>query len=113
MYRLHFINDNDCGLGIAVRTYLDDLPAQTNSTSPEARAETKAKGKAWFQHSDSFSGNLDLAFKLWDAVSTFPYFSDCSVLTGEQVYKATQGAGKEAKDAKTWDNANAWLAERR
>ena len=69
MPRLPFINDNDCGLGIAVRTYLDDLPLQPNPTSPAARTEVKAKGKDWFQHSDSFSGNLDLAFKLWDAVS--------------------------------------------
>ena len=67
--RLPFINDNDCGLGIAVRTYLDDLPLQANLTSPTARTEVKAKGKDWFQHSDSFSGNLDMAFKLWDAVS--------------------------------------------
>lgn len=28
----------------------------------------KSKGKEWFQHSDSFTGNLDRAFKLWDAV---------------------------------------------
>ena len=69
MPRLPFINDNDCGLGIAVRTYLDDLPLQANPTSPTARTEVKAKGKDWFQHSDSFSGNLDMAFKLWDAVS--------------------------------------------
>lgn len=69
--RLPFIDDNDCGLGIAVRTYLDDLPLQANSTSPEARADVKAKGKDWFQHSESFTGNLDLAFKLWDAVSPF------------------------------------------
>ncbi|PYI11108.1 hypothetical protein BO78DRAFT_162035 [Aspergillus sclerotiicarbonarius CBS 121057] len=67
--KLPFIDDNDCGLGIAVRTYLDDLPLQANPTSPEARAEVKSKGKDWFQHSDSFTGNLDMAFKLWDAVS--------------------------------------------
>ena len=70
--RLPFIDDNDCGLGIAVRTYLDDLPLQANPTSPEARSEVKAKGKEWFQHSESFTGNLDLAFKLWDAVSDIP-----------------------------------------
>lgn len=29
----------------------------------------KSKGKEWFQHSDSFTANLDTAFKLWDAVS--------------------------------------------
>ncbi|OJJ37272.1 hypothetical protein ASPWEDRAFT_446958 [Aspergillus wentii DTO 134E9] len=68
--KLPFIDDHDCGLGIAVRTYLDDLPLQANPTSPEARAEVKTKGKDWFQHSDSFTGNLDMAFKLWDAVSS-------------------------------------------
>ncbi|KAJ5719420.1 hypothetical protein N7493_007875 [Penicillium malachiteum] len=94
--KLPFIDDNDCGLGIAVRTYLDDLPLQAEPTSPEARAEVKSKGKEWFQHSESFTGNLDEAFKLWDAV-----------------YKGTQMASKELKDTKLWDNANKWLSERR
>ncbi|CAK47273.1 hypothetical protein CBS115989_334 [Aspergillus niger] len=94
--KLPFIDDNDCGLGIAVRTYLDDLPLQANPTSPEARAEVKSKGKEWFQHSDSFTGNLDMAFKLWDAV-----------------YRGTQSAGKELKEGKQWEDANRWLAERR
>ncbi|RDW62993.1 MKT1 family protein [Aspergillus mulundensis] len=93
---LPFIDDNDCGLGIAVRTYLDDLPLQSDPTSKEAREEVKAKGKEWFQHSDSFTGNLDRAFKLWDAV-----------------YKGSQNAGKEFKEAKTWADANKWLSERR
>ena len=66
---LPFIDDNDCGLGIAVRTYLDDLPQNPEPTSPSVRAEIKAKGMEWFQHSNSFSGNLDVAFQLWDAVS--------------------------------------------
>ncbi|CAG8268272.1 unnamed protein product [Penicillium olsonii] len=87
--KLPFIDDNDCGLGIAVRTYLDDLPLQANSTSPEARADVKAKGKDWFQHSESFTGNLDLAFKLWDAV-----------------YAGTQNAGREFKESKLWEDAN-------
>ncbi|KAL2011533.1 hypothetical protein VTN00DRAFT_4251 [Thermoascus crustaceus] len=94
--KLPFIDDNDCGLAIAVRTYLDDLPHHPEPTSQEARSEVKAKGKEWFQHSDSFTGNLDMAFRLWDAV-----------------YKGTQNAGKEFKDAKLWDDANKWLAERR
>ncbi|EAW13089.1 MKT1 family protein [Aspergillus clavatus NRRL 1] len=94
--KLPFIDDNDCGLGIAVRTYLDDLPLQADPTSPEARAEVKSKGKEWFQHSDSFAGNLDKAFKLWDAV-----------------YKGTQNAGRDFKDAQQWKDANNWLAERR
>ncbi|KAL2361646.1 hypothetical protein RJZ56_005463 [Blastomyces dermatitidis] len=93
---LPFIDDNNCGLGIAVRTYLDDLPQQSEPISPRVRAEVKAKGKEWFQHSDSFSGNLDMAFTLWDAV-----------------YRASQNAGKEFKDAKLWDETNKWLTERR
>lgn len=94
--KLPFIDDNDCGLGIAVRTYLDDLLHQTNPTSPETRAEVKAKGKEWFQHSESFAGSLDIAFRLWDAV-----------------YKGTQSTGREFNDTKLWDGANKWLAERR
>ncbi|PLB38128.1 temperature dependent protein affecting M2 dsRNA replication-domain-containing protein [Aspergillus candidus] len=94
--KLPFIDDNDCGLGIAVRTYLDDLPLQADPTSPDARTEVKSKGKDWFQHSESFTGNLDLAFKLWDAV-----------------YKGTQNAGREVKDAKVWATANQWLEQRR
>ncbi|KAJ5312514.1 hypothetical protein N7508_003344 [Penicillium antarcticum] len=94
--KLPFIDDNDCGLGIAVRTYLDDLPLQANPTSPEARADVKAKGKEWFQHSESFTGNLNLAFKLWDAV-----------------YKGAHNAGKDFADVKFWDDANQWLSERR
>ncbi|KAJ5893497.1 hypothetical protein N7495_005188 [Penicillium taxi] len=93
--KLPFIDDNDCGLGIAVQTYLDDLPSQANPTSPEAREEAKSKGKEWFQHSESFSDNLDVAFKIWDAV-----------------YTGTQNA-PEFKDSKLWNDANKWLSERR
>jgi len=93
---LPFIDDNDCGLGIAVRTYLDDLPQQSEPTSPKVREEVKSKGKEWFQHSNGFSGNLDTAFRLWDAV-----------------YHGTQNAGKEFGDAKLWVEANKWLQDRR
>ncbi len=30
-----------------------------------------------------------------------------------QVYQGTQNAGKEFKEAKLWDDANKWLADRR
>jgi hypothetical protein len=29
----------------------------------------KAKGEEWFQYSEDFAGSLDIAFRLWDAVS--------------------------------------------
>jgi hypothetical protein len=79
-----------------VRTYLDDLPLQADPTSPEARLEVKSKGKEWFQHSDSFTSNLEKAFKLWDAV-----------------YRGTQNASKEFKDVQLWKEANEWLSGRR
>ncbi|QGA18185.1 hypothetical protein EYB26_005869 [Talaromyces marneffei] len=95
-YKLPFVNDNDCGLGIAVRTYLDDLLYQPESSSPKTREEVRAKGKEWFQHSESFEDNLDAAFTLWDAV-----------------YAASQNAPKDFKTAKVWEDANKWLASHR
>lgn len=97
--RLPFINDNDCGLGIAVRTYLDDLLHQNNPTSAEARAEVKSKGKEWFQHSESFTANLDSAFQLWDAVSrwsslSFQAIADLSI-------RSTRGRRAPAKSSRT------------
>ncbi|KAI1945161.1 hypothetical protein LOZ57_004459 [Ophidiomyces ophidiicola] len=94
---LPFIDDNDCGLGIAMRTYLDDLPQQTDPTSASVRAEVKAKGKDWFQHSHSFVENLDIACHLWDAVYTV----------------SQKAPTKDFKDAKVWSDTNKWLEERR
>ncbi|KAK2879310.1 hypothetical protein FQN49_001006 [Arthroderma sp. PD_2] len=94
---LPFIDDNDCGLAIAVRTYLDDLPQEPEPTPQAVRDEVKSKGKEWFQHSHSFSENLDTSFHLWDAI-----------------YKATQTAAKEPiVDTKLWDDTNNWLSSRR
>ncbi|WEW61006.1 hypothetical protein PRK78_006495 [Emydomyces testavorans] len=94
---LPFIDDNDCGLGIAVRTYLDDLLQQDEPTSQSVRADVKAKGKEWFQHSHSLVENLDMAFQLWDAV-----------------YKVSQNVPpEELKDAKIWEDTNKWLGARR
>ncbi|EZF76031.1 hypothetical protein H105_02563 [Trichophyton soudanense CBS 452.61] len=94
---LPFIDDNDCGLAIAVRTYLDDLPQEPEPTTEAIREEVRAKGKEWFQHSHSFSENLDMSFQLWDAV-----------------FKAIQAANKEpGVDIKVWNEANQWLSSRR
>lgn len=65
---LPFADDTDCGLGIAVRTYLDELAGHPDSTSPKVRSDMKARSKGYFSYIDSMDENLDLAFKLWDAV---------------------------------------------
>lgn len=94
--KLPFIDDSDCGLGIAARTYLDDLLYQPESSDPKTREEVKAKGREWFQHSESFEANLETAFTLWDAV-----------------YASSQSAPKDFKGAKFWEDANKWLAGQR
>ena len=66
--RLPFYNINSCALGIACKTYLDELSTREDPTSESARAEMKEKGQGWVVNSD-FAGSLEDAFKLWDAVS--------------------------------------------
>ena len=64
-----FLTDNDCGLGIAVKSYLDELAGQQDPTSPSAREAVRQKGPAeWFPHSVDYAGDLEKAFKIWDAV---------------------------------------------
>lgn len=48
--------------------FLDDLCNYPNPTSESTRAEVKRKGQEWIMHGD-FSGSLDDAFRIWDAVS--------------------------------------------
>lgn len=95
---LPFIDDNDCGLGIAVRTYLDDLPLQAEPTSPDSREEVKSKGKEWFQHSDSFTGNLNRAFTLWDAVGRSVFLSSNRRL---RFFRSTRVRRTRAKSLRT------------
>ncbi|KAI9831325.1 MAG: hypothetical protein M1819_005099 [Sarea resinae] len=94
---LPFVEDTDCGLGIAVKSYLDELMAQPDPTSPATRDTVKAKGpNEWFWHVVDFTGDLEIAFRLWDAV-----------------FKGVQAAGSDVKDSTMWADADAWLAQRR
>src|SRR5437667_5639908 len=73
VYSLPFMTDNDCGLGIAVKSYLDELAASAEPKSENTRAMAKAKGpKEWLMFSENFEGDLEMAFRLWDAVSSSP-----------------------------------------
>lgn len=59
---LPFVNEPDLGLGIVVKSYLDEL------SSPKP-----AQIEAWFHHVHDIDGNLKKAWTMWDAVcqSTF------------------------------------------
>ncbi|KAI9850063.1 MAG: hypothetical protein M1838_006143 [Thelocarpon superellum] len=94
---LPFIADIDCGLGIAVKSYLDDVAAQPDGVTEKTKAQAKAKGAdEWFPHSINVAEDLDMAFRLWDAVVV-----------------GVKAAGKEVSGAETWTEVNTWLAERR
>ncbi len=66
---LPFSEENNCALAIAVKTYFDELATKPNPTSVKARDEAKSKGSTWMDHCIDFVANLDIAFRLWDAVS--------------------------------------------
>jgi hypothetical protein len=67
---LPFLNDVDCALGIAVKSYLDELSTQSEPTAEASREAVKTKGaNEWFPHATDFHGDLQRAFALWDSVS--------------------------------------------
>ena len=69
-HRLPFFSDVDCALGIAVKSYLDELSSSEDATSAQTREQIKTDNMSvWFPHAVDFSGDLQRAFKLWDAVS--------------------------------------------
>ncbi|THZ36588.1 hypothetical protein D6C87_09066 [Aureobasidium pullulans] len=99
-YSLPFLNDVDCALGIAAKSYLDELSAQGEPTSETSREAVKIKGaNEWFPHAKDFQGDLQRAFALWDSV-----------------YAAVAAAPDNLvsnRDKKIWEEADVWLSERK
>ncbi|GAB7363951.1 hypothetical protein MBLNU230_g4513t1 [Neophaeotheca triangularis] len=86
-YILPLGKEPDLGLGLAVKSYLDELSTQTNRP---------ANVSQWFPHSIDFSGDLQKAWKLFDAVNF-----------GLQ---AAAKAGLVKKDVgELFEGANTWL----
>ncbi|KAI9667560.1 MAG: hypothetical protein M1821_000376 [Bathelium mastoideum] len=96
-FTLPFLTDNDVGMGIAVKSYLDELASHENPTSPSTRDAVRKKGsEEWFPHCIDYAADLDRAFKIWDAV-----------------YAAVKDSGDLVKEKKFWRNTDEWLAQRR
>lgn len=94
---LPFIDDNDCGLGIAVKSYLDDLVSHGDPTSASAKEMAKAKGPGeWFVHSVDVNADIDTAFRLWDAL-----------------IQGIKAAGKDIRGRENWLEVDRWLSQRR
>ena len=89
--------DINVGLGIAVKTYLDDYLKL--DTTPEQRAELKVSYAAKFlPNSVNIAEDLDVAFDFFEAL-----------------YEGVKTLGGEIPEAdrKSWDETNAYLALRR
>lgn len=69
-FSLPFLRDTDCALGIAVKSYLDELAAISGTITSAAKQNVIGKGaKQWMPHTEGYGENLQYAFELWDAVS--------------------------------------------
>lgn len=79
-HRLPFAETNNCTLGVAVKTYFDELAARPDPTAPKTKEDAKAKGVTWMGYAIDFAGNLDAGFRLWDAVRCHSLLSSPSVL---------------------------------
>ncbi|KAF2705855.1 PIN domain-like protein [Pleomassaria siparia CBS 279.74] len=97
--KLPFLLPNNCALSIAVKSYLDELLADSDPTSAEAKARvSETASTRYFPQSENFAGDLKTAFELWDAV--FEGVKSSGNLLREQ-------------EKKQWNEANEWLAGRR
>ena len=68
---LPFLLHNDCALGIAVKSYLDELIVHPDATSPEAKhAVLETASTRYFPQCVNLRADLEVAFLLWDAVSS-------------------------------------------
>lgn len=70
MRSIPFIDEVSAGLGIAAKTYLDDLSNEAGPIPEETRRKQKAKLPAMFAQVGNIEADLDLAFRTWDAVRT-------------------------------------------
>jgi hypothetical protein len=70
MHRLPFLLPNNCALSIAVKSYLDELLSNdADPTSPQTKARVlETASTRYFPQSIDFSGDLKMAFGLWDAI---------------------------------------------
>ncbi|KAJ4362352.1 hypothetical protein N0V83_010445 [Neocucurbitaria cava] len=100
--KLPFLLPNNCALSIAVKSYLDELLSNdADPTSPETKARVVGTAsKRYFPQSIDFSGDLQTAFELWDAVF-------------DGVKNNGGGGAVPETTKKLWTETNEWLAARR
>ena len=69
----------NAGLGIAVKTYLDELASHPEPTSTEAKYRAQAEVSRMLCQAVDVVADMERAFRLWDAVCTL-YLTQSSLL---------------------------------
>ncbi|KAL8938566.1 MAG: hypothetical protein Q9211_003155 [Gyalolechia sp. 1 TL-2023] len=95
---LPFFEEDNCGLGVAVLQYLDELCVRPDPTSEATRIEMKGRGPDLMKYCD-FELSLQHGFELWDAVY-------CGV-------KQAKALGEEVRELEMWEEVDQWLSRRR
>ena len=68
---LPFLLNHDCGLGIAVKSYIDELcQAPTDMSKQDKKNVYGLETRSWFPFSEAFSEDVDMAFDFVDQVRT-------------------------------------------
>lgn len=95
--RLPFISDPDVALGIAVKTFLDELPSVTNAEERRERAvEFPTK---FVPYAIDFVGDLQICFRFVEAI-----------YQGTKVLCAQDGSLIATIDRNTWEKTHRYLA---
>ncbi|RAR07197.1 XPG N-terminal domain containing protein [Stemphylium lycopersici] len=99
--QLPFLLPNNCALSIAVKSYLDELLSNdADPTSEETKSRViETASTRYFPQSLNFSGDLNTAFAIWDAI-----YAGVSSANNTTIPEATK---------QVWTETNQWLAARR
>ncbi|KAL7271158.1 hypothetical protein RUND412_006108 [Rhizina undulata] len=97
--RLPFIDEVNAGLGIAVKTYLDELSSDVGPDFAAQKEIQKKNMPMMFAQAADVVDDLGLAFKVWDAI-----------IVG---IKTLREAGEFVNESKAFLAADEWLAKRR
>ncbi|KAB5575821.1 nuclease-like protein [Coniochaeta sp. 2T2.1] len=98
-HRLPFVDDPDVALGIAVKTYFDDVNNKPGQTKAEKDQLKAGFANVYLPMSDDFQGDLEIACAFFDAL-----YAGVQTLDAEEMPRQ-----KRAE----WDAAAAFLAARR
>lgn len=96
-HRLPFLNNPDIALGIAVKTFLDDVPA--DMPAEERAARKKSFPENFVPYATHFAEDLDVAYAFFGALA--------------EGVKALSDAEMVAADRAAWETAAKYLDVRR